>query len=62
MELQRRSLRTLKRDELEALADQLLWAQWHREKVVKALTDQCLELEMEVASLQVCIAHHQGNK
>ena len=51
MELQRRALRTLKHEELLAFADQLLWAQWHRERVVKGLADRVLELEMEVSCL-----------
>jgi hypothetical protein len=51
MELQRRSLRTLDHEELLAFADQLLWAQWHRERVVKGLADRVLELEMEVSCL-----------
>ena len=38
MEVQRRSLRTLKREDLEAIADQLLWA-------------QCMELEFELSCL-----------
>jgi hypothetical protein len=51
MELQRRALRTLDHEELLAFADQLLWAQWHRERVVKGLADRVLELEMEVSCL-----------
>ena len=51
IEVQRRSLRTLTRVELEAIADQLLWAQWHREKVVAALAHQCMELEFELSCL-----------
>lgn len=49
METQRRALRNLSRDELLAFADQLLWAQWHRERVVKGLSDRCLELELELS-------------
>lgn len=51
MELQRRSLRTLSVDELLAFTDQLLWAQWHREKVVKGLAHRCMELELELSCL-----------
>ena len=51
MELQRRSLRTLNHEELLAFADQQLWAQWHREKVVAALAHQCMELEFELSCL-----------
>lgn len=51
MELQRRSLRTLDRKTLEAIADQLLWSKWHQERIVRALSHHCLELEMEVNSL-----------
>lgn len=52
MELQRRALRTLDHEELLAFADQLLWAQWHCERLVKGLADRVLELEMEVSSLE----------
>lgn len=51
LELQRRALRTLSHDELLAFADQLLWAQWHRERMVKGLHDLVIELEMELSSL-----------
>ena len=52
LELQRRALGTLSRDELLAFADQLLWAQWHRERLVKGLLDLVAELEMELSCLE----------
>lgn len=51
LDRQRRALRTLSRDELLAEADQLIWAQWHRERLVKGLHDLVIELEMELSSL-----------
>lgn len=51
MELCRRSLRALSRDELLAFADQMIWGQWHRERLVKGLSDRVIELEMELSSL-----------
>jgi hypothetical protein len=51
MELQRRCLRTLSRAELLAFADQMIWGQWHRERVLKGLSDRVIELEMELSSL-----------
>ena len=51
MEMQRRCLRTLNRAELLAFADQMIWGQWHRERVLKALSDRVTELEMELSCL-----------
>lgn len=63
LELSRRSLRTCSRDELLAIADQLLWNYWHRERVVKGLSDRVLELEMELTKdFAVTEEHHQWAK